>query len=65
MTPRERWDVDRIIKEKKLNRMSSSDVKKLLEQYKGKDKKDTIREVMSRYRLVVDGEELNALLGKK
>ncbi|HUB92626.1 MAG TPA: Glu-tRNA(Gln) amidotransferase subunit GatE [Candidatus Saccharimonadales bacterium] len=60
--PKERWEVDRIIKEKSLERMREPELRKLVRQFAGKSKGEIMREIMSKHRLVVDGEELNGLL---
>lgn len=61
-TPKERWEVDRIIKEKRLERLPVSELRRMVQQLKGKKKGEIIREIMSKHRLVVDGEQLNGLI---
>lgn len=57
-SPKERWEVDRIIKERNLSRMHKAEIKRLVLHHKDKPRGEIIREVMSKYRLIVDGEEL-------
>ncbi|MDE1865100.1 MAG: Glu-tRNA(Gln) amidotransferase subunit GatE [Candidatus Micrarchaeota archaeon] len=48
-----------------LRRLSGRELKSIVSKEKGKSKEETLRNVMSKYRLVVDGKELNdALAGK-
>lgn len=60
--PKSAGQVDSTIKRKGLERMSKEELAKLIKQNAGKKRDETIREIMSKYRLRVDGEELNALL---
>ncbi len=62
LAPKERWEVDRIIKDKKLERLPGAELRKMVNQLKGKNRNEIMREIMSRHRLVIDGDELNALL---
>ena len=57
-SPKERWEVDRIIKERNLSRMHKAELKRLVLHLKDKPRNEIIREVMSKYRLIVGGEEL-------
>ncbi len=63
-TPKERWEVERAMREKGLNRLSKKEIRGLVEKEKekGKNKKEMVREIMSKHRLVVDGEDLNEVL---
>lgn len=63
-TPVSGPDVERIIEQKGLKRIKGRDLEKLLHELKAQGKAD-MGNVMSRYRMNVDGEELNSLLGKK
>ncbi len=58
-------DVNEIIKQNKLERISGPALKKLVEETKkkAKEKGQVIKEIMSKHRLNVDGSELNSLLG--
>ncbi|MDE1824901.1 MAG: Glu-tRNA(Gln) amidotransferase subunit GatE [Candidatus Micrarchaeota archaeon] len=60
--PRNVDQVERIVADKKLTKITGKGLKKLLEGFKEKDKGMLIKQVMSKYRLNVDGEELNSLL---
>jgi Glu-tRNA(Gln) amidotransferase subunit E-like FAD-binding protein len=61
--PKTDSEVQRIIKEKKLERISGQELRKIVDKLrKEKKREDVVREVMSNYRLNVDGEELNRLL---
>lgn len=61
--PKTSGDVLKIIKEKKLERISGKELSNIVEELgKGKKKEEVIREVMHNYRLNVDGEELHSLL---
>lgn len=61
--PKNVKEVEAIIKARQLRRLSGRELEKLLEKYKGKPKGDTLREIMSQFRLNVDGEELKKMLG--
>ena len=61
--PRSASDVDSAIAKKSLARISGDRLKELVEGMHGKAKGDVMREVMSKYRLNVDGEELRSMLG--
>ena len=56
--PKERWEIDRIIKEKGLERMHKAEIRRLVLHFKDRPRGEIIREIMSKYRLVVDGDEL-------
>ncbi len=61
--PETKDDVARIVKERKLARIGGTELKKIVsEMGKGKKKGEILSQVMSKYRLNVDGEELNKLL---
>ena len=60
--PKNRWDVDKAIREKKLSRMDKEELSSIIASMKGADRNAIIREIMSKYRLRVDGEELNSML---
>jgi glutamyl-tRNA(Gln) amidotransferase subunit E len=64
LVPKERWEVDRIIKDKKLERMKEKELREMVKRLEGKAKGEILREIMSKHRLVVDGDELNDLLKK-
>ncbi len=61
MTPKTSADVDNIIKEEGLKRISGQKLKRLIEEYDG-SKVEKIRAIMSKHRLNVDGKELNEML---
>ncbi len=56
-------DVSRIIKEHSLARISGDELKKMVDRLATGAKADVMREIMSKYRLNVDGEELSSLIG--
>lgn len=56
--------VDAAIAKLKLKKLSANELKEIVAKEKGKTKEETIKNVMSKYRLVVDGAELNAVLAK-
>ncbi len=61
--PKSASDVDDAIAKKSLARISGDRLKELVGGMRGKAKEDVMREVMSKYRLNVDGEELRLMLG--
>ncbi len=63
--PKSREDVVRLIKELGIERISGPRLEALVEEFKDMSKEDAIREIMSKYRLNVDGSELKSLLEKK
>jgi glutamyl-tRNA(Gln) amidotransferase subunit E len=61
--PKSGAEVLKAIKEKKLERISGSELKKIVEGLgKGRKREEVVREVMRDYRINVDGEELNTLI---
>ncbi len=64
-SPESARDVTRIIKEKSLERISGERLRKMVEELTAQGGKDIIREMMSRHRLNIDGEELNKLVGDR
>ncbi len=58
--PKTPKDVDKIIKNKGLERISGKDLEALVAKFK----KESVKAVMSSYRLNVDGDELNSILKK-
>lgn len=56
--------VEAAIEKLKLKRLTGKELKMVVAKEKGKSKEETIRNVMSKYRLVVDGAELNEVLSK-
>ena len=52
------------IEKLRLKKLSGAELKALISAEKGKSKEEIVRNVMSKYRLVVDGRELNALFPK-
>lgn len=48
----------------KLKKLSGAELKQLVAKERGKSREETIRNIMSKYRLVVDGSDLNDVLGK-
>lgn len=62
LTPISSEDVDSLIKTKSLERISGTSLKKIVSEIKGKDKGSAIREIMQKYKLTVDGEELNKII---
>jgi len=64
-SPRSTADIDRVIKSKSLSRISGAKLGDIIKSLGSKEKGDALREVMSKYRFNVDGEELNNMLGGK
>jgi Glu-tRNA(Gln) amidotransferase subunit E-like FAD-binding protein len=62
-SPKSSAEVKRIIKEKSLARISGSALKEMVDRMSSDGRKDIVKELMSKYRLNVDGEELNKLVG--
>ncbi|MDE1828053.1 MAG: Glu-tRNA(Gln) amidotransferase subunit GatE [Candidatus Micrarchaeota archaeon] len=60
--PKNPDDVDRIVSQKKLEKISGAKLEKLIAGFDEKNKGMLIKKIMSQYRLNVDGEELNSLL---
>jgi glutamyl-tRNA(Gln) amidotransferase subunit E len=56
-------DVDRIVRENKLERISKARLEAVIKKFGNKSREELTKEIMSSYRLNVDGEELKALLG--
>jgi glutamyl-tRNA(Gln) amidotransferase subunit E len=54
--------IESAIDKLKVRRITGKELKAVVTKEKGKTKEETIRNVMSKYRLVVDGAELNELL---
>jgi glutamyl-tRNA(Gln) amidotransferase subunit E len=61
-TPKNPEEVDRIIEGKNMGRITGEKLKKLIANFDEKDKNLLIKKIMSKYRLNIDGEELNAVL---
>ncbi|MDE1856097.1 MAG: Glu-tRNA(Gln) amidotransferase subunit GatE [Candidatus Micrarchaeota archaeon] len=55
-------EVDKIVSAKKLEKISGANLRKLVDGMHEKDKGALIKKIMSKYRLNIDGEELNSLL---
>lgn len=62
-SPKSSGEVKRIIKEKSLARISGSALKEIVDRMVSEGKTDIVKELMSKYRLNVDGEELSKLVG--
>ncbi len=62
-SPKTAKEVQGIVSTNPLQRISGSDLKKLIKKTGKKERGDIIREIMSKYRLNVDGEELNTIIG--
>ena len=62
--PADAEGVDRAVKERKLERISGEELRKVVQRAGGKGGDGLMKELMSKYRLNVDGEELKALLGR-
>jgi glutamyl-tRNA(Gln) amidotransferase subunit E len=60
--PADDAQVDSIIKEKKLGRITGKELEALTGKLGKKGKDEVLRELMAKYRLNIDGEELNKLL---
>ena len=58
-------NVAALIQKLKLNRVSGAALKELVAKEKGKNKEEAIRNIMSKYRLVVDGADLNDAIGRQ
>ena len=63
-SPRSASDVGKIVKEKGLERISGTRLKEMVESVRAHGG-DATREIMSKHRLNVDGEELNKLVGDR
>ncbi|MEM3180849.1 MAG: Glu-tRNA(Gln) amidotransferase subunit GatE [Candidatus Micrarchaeaceae archaeon] len=61
-TPKTKKDVLDAIRSLNLQRITGRRLEELVAKFSDKPKNDTLREIMAKYRLVVDGAELNALL---
>lgn len=57
-------DVDAAVKRLGLERLSGDRLLKVLEEFRGESKATAVKKVMARYRLKVDGDELNRVLGQ-
>lgn len=60
--PHDNEAVKTVIREKKLERISGKDLKKLVQGYGDGDKKSLMREIMLKHKYNVDGEELSMLI---
>jgi glutamyl-tRNA(Gln) amidotransferase subunit E len=56
--------VEAAIAKLKLNRLTGRELREIVSKQKGKSRDEIVRNIMSKYRLVVDGAELNALVSK-
>ncbi|MCL4365237.1 Glu-tRNA(Gln) amidotransferase subunit GatE [Candidatus Marsarchaeota archaeon] len=56
-------DIGVIINKKSLSRISGDQLKRIITNTGGKSREDVMREIMSKYRLIVDGDELKRILG--
>jgi len=63
--PEDEMAVARIIKENGLERISGKKLEAIVNRFGKKSKDELTREIMSKHRLNVDGEELGALLGRE
>ncbi|MGC8675985.1 MAG: Glu-tRNA(Gln) amidotransferase subunit GatE [Candidatus Micrarchaeia archaeon] len=63
--PKSRKDVAEIIKSKNLQRITGRRLEELVAELGDKPKDAAVKEIMSKYRLVVDGTELNKILSKR
>ncbi len=61
-TPKSIDQIKSILKAKKLERIKGKELERILEKYKGVDKGSILREVMTKYRMNIDGEELNVYI---
>ncbi len=57
-------DVDRIIVEKKVERLGASELRKLVARYRNLEKKEIVGKVMAEHKLNVDAEELMEVIAK-
>ncbi|MGC8479290.1 MAG: Glu-tRNA(Gln) amidotransferase subunit GatE [Candidatus Micrarchaeia archaeon] len=62
LLPKEPIEVDKIIKERSLERIQGKELEKLINNYKTTDKKLLLKEIMTKYRLNIDGEEINSYI---
>ena len=62
-SPKSVSEIDGIISADSLQRMSGSRLKEIIKKAGNKERGEIIREIMSKYRLNVDGDELNKMLG--
>lgn len=63
--PKSENDVEEIMRKNALNRITGTDLERIVNELKAKrkEKGEMLREIMSRYRLNVDGDELTKMLG--
>ncbi len=61
--PEKESDIEQIIKRKSLARISGRQLEALVGNAAGREKGDVIREIMAKYRLNVDGDELRKIVG--
>jgi glutamyl-tRNA(Gln) amidotransferase subunit E len=57
-------NVSALVEKLQLKKLSPAELRALISKEKGKSRDETIRSIMSKYRLVVDGSDLNDALGK-
>ncbi|MEM0201370.1 MAG: Glu-tRNA(Gln) amidotransferase subunit GatE [Candidatus Micrarchaeaceae archaeon] len=65
LVPKNPEEVKKIIDEKKLKRIKGNELEKLLKSFNIEDKSKLLREIMSKYRLNIEGDELNSLINKR
>ncbi len=61
--PKSSKDVDAMIKKGSLERISGAKLREIVRQVKAREKGEIIREIMAKYRLNVDGDELLSIIG--
>ena len=64
MVPRNKAEVSRCIREKNLERISGHAVEKLVKDNRGANADETRNRIMAKYRINVDGSELNSAITK-
>ena len=65
LIPKTPEEIDELIKSRKLGRISGKNLEKIIAENTTSDDGKTIQNIMSKYRLTVDGEELNKILRNK
>jgi glutamyl-tRNA(Gln) amidotransferase subunit E len=65
LVPKSPDDVHNIIKQRSLSRIKGKDLEKLVKSFNIDDKTKLLKEIMSKYRMNIEGDELNYLINKK
>ena len=65
LVPKNPDDVHKIINDKSLHRIKGKELEKIIKSFDTQDKAKLLKDVMSKYRMNIEGEELNSLINKK